>query len=67
MYEFHHEGKIPCEEIQTMIALDSLKTIFTEKLQETGSLDAALLKTCWVAYKAGVVERKEKDDATVCK
>lgn len=49
-----------------MIALDQLKTIFTQKLQETGSLDAALLKTCWVAYKAGVAETKEKDDAVVC-
>ena len=48
-----------------MIALDELKRIFTEKLQEAGSLDAALLKTCWVAYKAGVDDSKEKSDATI--
>jgi len=45
-----------------MIALDELKRIFTEKLQETGSLDAALLKTCWTAYKAGVNDKQDSKD-----
>lgn len=36
-----------------MITVPELVEIFTDKLTRTGSLDAALTKVCWVAYKQG--------------
>jgi hypothetical protein len=36
-----------------MIAYTDLVVRFTDKLNRTGSMDAALLHVVWVAYKAG--------------
>lgn len=39
-----------------MITVPELVTVFQEKLTKTGSLDAALTKVCWVAYKTGYAD-----------
>jgi hypothetical protein len=39
-----------------VILTEDLILVFQEKLAKTGSLDAALTKALWVAYKAGVAE-----------
>lgn len=39
-----------------MITVSELVTLFQEKLAKTGSLDAALTKVCWVAYKRGYTD-----------
>jgi hypothetical protein len=36
-----------------MILTEELTLVFQKKLAKTGSLDAALTKALWVAYKAG--------------
>lgn len=36
-----------------MTGVEELVEVFTDKLKRTGSLDAALTKAVWVAYKAG--------------
>lgn len=40
-----------------MISVDALKKIFADKLQETGSMDAALTKALWIAYKQGLADK----------
>lgn len=42
-----------------MICVDSLLAVFQEKLKKTGSLDAALTKAVWDAYKQGLKDGKE--------
>jgi len=42
-----------------MITLDQLNIIFAEKLLATNSLDAALKKVTWVAYKQGYADAEE--------
>lgn len=42
-----------------MILTSELVRVFYEKLANTGSLDAALTKALWVAYKAGLAEGRE--------
>ena len=37
-----------------MIDSAELKRVFADKLHQTGSLDAAILKMGWVAYQQGV-------------
>jgi hypothetical protein len=36
-----------------MIGVDELKAVFQDKLERTGSLDAAFTKAVWVAFKKG--------------
>jgi hypothetical protein len=36
-----------------MISVDELKAVFQDKLERTGSLDAAFTKAVWVAFKKG--------------
>lgn len=36
-----------------MLTMTELNTLYVEKLQATGSHDAALLKVCWAAYQQG--------------
>ncbi len=43
-----------------MISVDKLKTLFAEKLLATSSLDAAIKKACWVAYKKGLEDGKKR-------
>lgn len=42
-----------------MIDISYLKTLFQEKLEDTGSLDAAFTKAVWVAYKQGIEDQKK--------
>lgn len=42
-----------------MITTAELKEIFVEKLSRTGSMDAALTKALWVAYKKGLADGAE--------
>ena len=42
-----------------MIAMTDLLVLFREKLEKTGSLDAALLKVVWVAYQRGLADAKD--------
>lgn len=37
-----------------------LLKVFREKLEQTGSLDAAFLKVVWVAYKQGIQAGREE-------
>jgi hypothetical protein len=39
-----------------MIDMKTIQQVFTAKLTATGSLDAALQKAVWVAYKQGVLD-----------
>jgi len=43
-----------------MINVEELKEIFNAKLKETGSLDAAFLKACWVSYQKGLSDANNK-------
>ena len=43
-----------------MIDAATLKKIFTEKLNATGSLDQAFLKAVWVAYMQGIKDATHK-------
>jgi hypothetical protein len=36
-----------------MVGIEELRDIFTNKLQRTGSLDAAFTKAVWIAYTRG--------------
>lgn len=42
-----------------MTTSDELLSVFRDKLQQTGSLDAAFLKAVWMAYKKGIEDGKE--------
>jgi hypothetical protein len=42
-----------------MITTQELHRLFAEKLLETGSMDAALTKVTWVAYKEGVKDGQQ--------
>lgn len=42
-----------------MITTDELKKQFALKLTKTGSMDAALTKALWLAYKQGLKDGKE--------
>jgi hypothetical protein len=39
-----------------MIGVEELVTAFHDKIGTTGSLDAALVKALWLAYKRGYAE-----------
>jgi hypothetical protein len=39
-----------------MTSVESLIAVFQENLAATGSLDAALTTTLWIAYKLGLAE-----------
>lgn len=39
-----------------MITTETLKKIFNEKLDKTGSMDQAFTKAVWVAYNAGLAD-----------
>lgn len=39
-----------------MILVADLRQVFADKLAKTGSLDAALTKAVWVAYKQGLAD-----------
>ncbi len=42
-----------------MINIGTLTQIFAQKLTTTGSMDQALKKACWVAYKQGLADAKQ--------
>jgi len=42
-----------------MINVEELKEIFNAKLKETGSLDAAFLKSVWIAYQKGLSDANQ--------
>lgn len=42
------------EDPRMIILMDEMKAYFFDKLHETGSLDAALLKAVWKAYLKGI-------------
>lgn len=46
-----------------MVDVAELKRQFLLKLEQTGSLDAAFTKAVWVAYKAGLQDAKEQENA----
>jgi hypothetical protein len=43
-----------------MINIETLRAAFAEKLTRTGSMDAALVKALWLAYKAGLEDGKDQ-------
>jgi hypothetical protein len=45
-------------ETKTMLTTDKLRMVFKDKLEKTGSLDAAFTKAVWVAYKRGIADGK---------
>lgn len=36
-----------------MIGIDTLREIYIDKLQRSGSFDQAFTKACWIAFKRG--------------
>lgn len=42
-----------------MVDANEIKKVFAEKLLKSGSMDEALLKAIWVAYKQGILDGKE--------
>ena len=45
-----------------MTDINELVALFADKLAKTGSLDAALTKACWVAYKRGYADGSTTPD-----
>lgn len=46
-----------------MINVSTLRQVFNEKLEKTGSMDAAFTKAVWVAYQKGVEDAGKEEQS----